>query len=156
MLKCIFSRFEIDSGHNSVPDGVFINITSARCDNVTWRIIIVTLGWPGTYFRHRLVFEMIPGYHTQNLVSELYRITETVSKQIPTSSSGFAWLSKYKSTGKSDIMLNKPFYCNQCIRPMPLPFCVTTYLLIHNVNVNVSRAVRAIFSHIGFLIKQRK
>lgn len=26
-------RFEIDSGHtNSVPDGVFLNITSNRCD----------------------------------------------------------------------------------------------------------------------------
>ena len=49
---------------------------------------------------------MIPGYHTQNLVSELYRITETVSKQISTSNSGFAWLSKYKSSGRKSIIFS--------------------------------------------------
>lgn len=49
-------------------------------------------------FRQRFVFEMIPGYHTQNLVSELYRITDHKSRIIG-STSGFAWLSKYKSSG---------------------------------------------------------
>ena len=41
---------------------------------------------------------MIPGYHTQNLVSELYRITDHGTRIIG-SSQGFAWLSKYKSSG---------------------------------------------------------
>ena len=67
-------------------------------------------------FRQRFVFEMIPGYHTQNLVSELYRITETVSKQIPTSNSGFAWLSKYKSSGRNHIIQkNTEKYFASCV-----------------------------------------
>ena len=45
---------------------------------------------------------MLPGYHTQNLVSEIYRLTENVSKQgedaRPTA---FDWLDKYKSGGKA-------------------------------------------------------
>ena len=74
---------------------------------------------------------MSPGYHTQNLVSmwvkrydddgddqwwdsnlqvsELYRITDTVSKQIPsTSSNTFAWLAKYKSTGDRSYAYDAP------------------------------------------------
>ena len=45
---------------------------------------------------------MLPGYHTQNFVSEIYRLTENVSKQIETNSGSraFDWLDKYKSSGE--------------------------------------------------------
>ena len=44
---------------------------------------------------------MLPGYHTQNLVSEIYRLTENVSKQgEETRPAAFDWLDKYKSSGK--------------------------------------------------------
>ena len=42
---------------------------------------------------------MLPGYHTQNFVSELYRVTDGLSSKIPTSNSSFSWLEKYKSSG---------------------------------------------------------
>ena len=43
---------------------------------------------------------MLPGYHTQNLVSEIYRLTENISKQAETRPTAFDWLEKYKSSGK--------------------------------------------------------
>ena len=43
---------------------------------------------------------MLPGYHTQNLVSEIYRLTENVSKQgEEPRATAFDWLDKYKSRG---------------------------------------------------------
>ena len=51
-------------------------------------------------YRHKLLFEMLPGYHTQNLVSEIYRLTENLSKQGETRPTAFDWLDKYKSSGK--------------------------------------------------------
>ena len=51
--------------------------------------------------RQKFLFEMLPGYHTQNFVSEIYRLTENVSKQSPeTNSTAFDWLDKYKSSGE--------------------------------------------------------
>ena len=48
--------------------------------------------------RQKFLFEMLPGYHTQNLVSEIYRLTENLSSQ--PESTGFQWLDKYKSSGE--------------------------------------------------------
>lgn len=67
-------KFDLDSGHNSGPDAVYITVTSHR---------------------QKFLFEMLPGYHTQNLVSELFRLMET----IPAQADGVAalpWLEKYK------------------------------------------------------------
>jgi len=68
-------KFDLDSGHNSGPDAVYITVTS---------------------YRQKFLFEMLPGYHTQNFVSELYRLTENLSKQ-GESASNFSWVTKYKS-----------------------------------------------------------
>jgi len=70
-------KFEIESGPNSLPDGVYVNISSNR---------------------QKYLFEMLPGYHTQNFVSELYRVTDGLASKIPTSNSAFSWLEKYKSS----------------------------------------------------------
>jgi len=69
-------KFDLDSGHNSGPDAVYITVTSHR---------------------QKFLFEMLPGYHTQNLVSEMYRLTENISKQ-GDSLSSFPWLTKYKAS----------------------------------------------------------
>ena len=55
-----------------------------------------------------MLFEMLPGYHTQNFVSEIYRLTENVSKQIETNSGSraFDWLDKYKSSGELVLTVN--------------------------------------------------
>ena len=51
--------------------------------------------------RQKFLFEMLPGYHTQNFVSEIYRLIENVSKQSPENSpTAFDWLDKYKSSGE--------------------------------------------------------
>ena len=46
---------------------------------------------------------MLPGYHTQNFVSELFRLTDISSSQAVKISSqtpaDFSWIDKYKSTG---------------------------------------------------------
>jgi len=68
-------KFDLDSGHNTGPDAVYITVTSHR---------------------QKYLFEMLPGYHTQNLVGEMYRLTENISKQ-GESVSSFPWLDKYKT-----------------------------------------------------------
>jgi len=68
-------KFDLDSGHNAGPDAVYITVTSHR---------------------QKYLFEMLPGYHTQNLVGEMYRLTENISKQ-GESVSSFPWLDKYKT-----------------------------------------------------------
>jgi len=72
-------KFDLDSGHNSGPDAVYITVTSHK--------------------HTKFLFEMLPGYHTQNFVSELYRLTEQVGRE---GDSRFTWLTKYKSTNTAD------------------------------------------------------
>ena len=41
------------------------------------------------------MFEMLPGYHTQNLVSEIFRLTDGNSK-VSVDANNFSWLEKYQ------------------------------------------------------------
>jgi hypothetical protein len=43
---------------------------------------------------------MLPGYHTQNFVSEIFRLTDTNFKKVP---QNFAWIQKYNDSIKGDI-----------------------------------------------------
>jgi len=67
-------KFDLDSGHNAGPDAVYITVTSRR---------------------QKFLFEMLPGYHTQNFVAELYRLTEGSDRQVESGNS-FPWLHKYR------------------------------------------------------------
>jgi len=68
-------RFEIDSGGNSGPDALYITVSASK---------------------QKFLFEMLPGYHTQNFVSEMYRLTDNVSKKpVDSLASNFAWLDKF-------------------------------------------------------------
>ena len=67
-------KFDIDSGgQNQGPDVIYITVSSSR---------------------QNVLFEMLPGYHTQNFVSEMYRLTENSLQQ----DSEFSWLAKYPSS----------------------------------------------------------
>ena len=63
--------------------------------------VIIKISIHGDVFccRQKFLFEMLPGYHTQNFVSEIYRLTENLSSQSEYST-GFLWLDKYKPTGE--------------------------------------------------------
>ena len=39
------------------------------------------------------------GYHTQNFVSEMYRVTDSVTTTAQTAATNFSWLDKYKTAG---------------------------------------------------------
>jgi len=73
-----YFKFDLDSGHNSGPDAVYITVTSRR---------------------QKFLLEMLPGYHTQNFVSEMYRLIEGLKE---TDTSSFTWLSKYNSHQMTD------------------------------------------------------
>ena len=67
-------KFDIDSGgQNQGPDVIYITVSSSR---------------------QKFLFEMLPGYQTQNFVSEMYRLTENSLQQ----DSEFSWLAKYPSS----------------------------------------------------------
>lgn len=53
--------------------------------------------------RSPLLFEMLPGYHTQNFVGEIYRLTDVTSTQAKkgTTLKSFAWLDKYHESIKA-------------------------------------------------------
>jgi len=71
-------RFEIDSDGGSGPDAVYITVSVDK---------------------QKLLFEMLPGPHTQNFVSEMYRLSDNLSRK-GESSTDFSWLDKYKSNSK--------------------------------------------------------
>jgi len=76
-------KFDIDSSIRSGPDAVYISVSLNK---------------------QKLLFEMTPGYHTQNFVSEMYRVTDSVTTNGQTAPTNFSWLDKYKTAGcdKSD------------------------------------------------------
>ena len=53
----------------------------------------------GSGNKSKLMLELVPGFHTQNLVAEIFRLAEAKSKVFTTENS-FEWLEKYKSKGK--------------------------------------------------------
>ena len=60
--------------------------------------------------KHKFMFEMLPGYHTQNFVSEIFRQTESNGKQ--TEPRDFSWTTQYlpQSSGKLDSLFSFFFY----------------------------------------------
>jgi len=81
-------KFDIDSGEKVGPEAVYITVSTAK---------------------HKFLFEMLPGYHTQNFVSEMYRITENISNQ----DSDFSWLSKY--TSRLSLDMNSASESQECL-----------------------------------------
>lgn len=71
-------KFDIDSSIRSGPDAVYISVSLNK---------------------QKLLFEMTPGYHTQNFVSEMYRVTDSVTTNAQTAATNFSWLDKYKTAG---------------------------------------------------------
>lgn len=51
----------------------------------------------------RLMLEMLPGFHTQNFVAELFKQTEAAASRTSDPADQFDWLKAFvKSSGKSD------------------------------------------------------
>lgn len=48
---------------------------------------------------------MTPGFHTQNLVSEIFRLTEADEKSM--SGKNFDWLEKYAPSKSGEFQLNQ-------------------------------------------------
>ncbi len=80
MFPCLI-RCEIDSG-----DAVLLRINRSSSSSSS---------------SSRLMFEMLPGYHTQNLVAEIFRQTENAAKA-PPSSSNVEWAVKFLAEGTAE------------------------------------------------------
>jgi len=81
-------RFDLDSGQSSGPDAVSVTVTNRR---------------------QKFLFELLPGYHTQNFVAELYRLTEGQDGQEGQEGQGgqsateaWPWLQKYTAVGAAE------------------------------------------------------
>ena len=66
VLLCSFNRCEIDSSEAAL----YIKLSSSKL---------------------KLMFEMLPGYHTQNFVGEVFRLTESLLSE----DKCFKWLDTY-------------------------------------------------------------
>ena len=79
--KYISFRCEIDSGEAAL----YIKICSSA--------------------RAKLLFEMLPGYHTQNFVSEIFRLTDaTAASAKKGQNKSFAWIEKYTDSIKGNTV----------------------------------------------------
>jgi len=76
-------QFDLDPGQTSGPDAVYITVTSNG----------------GSKF----LFEMLPGYHTQNFVSEMYRVTESAGRV--EAGPGWGWVSKYTQATPGTVVI---------------------------------------------------
>ena len=62
-----------------------------RCEIDSGDAVLVKLG-----SKNQLMFEMLPGYHTQNFVSEIYRIRESADPGALDAQ--FEWATSYRSS----------------------------------------------------------
>ena len=71
---------------------------SFRCEIDSGDAVLLRINRSSSSSSSRLMFEMLPGYHTQNLVAEIFRQTENASKA-PPSSSNVEWADKFLAAG---------------------------------------------------------
>ena len=81
-LTFCYSRCDIDSSN----DVVYLNIT-------------------GGHNKSKLILEMVQGFHTQNLVAEIFRLSEDNNR----ANLHFEWIDKYLPQGKQSLIT----FCQQ-------------------------------------------
>ena len=69
------------------------------------------------------MFEMLPGYHTQNFVAELYRLQESTTSA---GKSDFSWTHKYLKAAQGELMFAKDIVQQRAFVPLFTQICQNT------------------------------